>query len=86
MNNIYKSVNALLLSAKQGVKRIFDEMPDICIDVPAAYSVLEKMGDKMFQLGVLSEALYKDLPARYFSNREYPHFYSLMRILHMSQV
>ena len=50
----------------QGIKRIFDEMPDICIDVPAAYTVLEKMGDKMFQLGVLSEALYKDLPARYF--------------------
>ena len=35
-------------------------MPDICIDVPAAYTVLEKMGDKMYQLGVLSEAQYKD--------------------------
>lgn len=49
------------------MKRIFNEMPDICIDVPAAYSVLEKMGDKMFQSGVLSEALYKDLPAKYLT-------------------
>ena len=50
---------------KQGVKRIFEEMPDICIDVPAGYTVLEKMGDKMFQMAVLPENLYKDLPARY---------------------
>ena len=49
----------------QGLNRIFDEMPDICIDVPGAYNVLEKMGDKMYQLGVLSEAMYKDLPARF---------------------
>ncbi len=39
-------------------------MPEICIDVPAAYNLLEAMGNKMYQLGVLSEALYKDLPAR----------------------
>ena len=56
----------------QGIKRIFDEMPDICIDVPAAYTVLEKMGDKMFQLGVLSEALYKS-SSKVFLNIESKH-------------
>ncbi len=47
------------------MNRIIEEMPDVCIDVPAAYNVLEKMGDKMFQMGVLSESMYKDLPTRY---------------------
>ena len=46
------------------MKRVFDDMPDICIDVPAAYTLLEQLGGQLYQHGCLSEAIYKEMPAR----------------------
>ena len=40
-------------------------MPDICIDVPAAYTALEKLGNKLHDEGIMSEYLYKEMPVRY---------------------
>ena len=48
----------------QGIKRIYEDMPDICIDVPTAYSLLERFGNKMFDMGILNEELAKDMPNR----------------------
>lgn len=48
----------------KGAKRLFDDMPDICIDVPAAYTVLEKLGNKLHDEGIMSEYLYKEMPVR----------------------
>lgn len=52
------------LGVFQGVKRVYKDMPDICIDVPTAYMQLERLGNKMFTQGILSQALLKDLPVR----------------------
>lgn len=49
----------------QGMKRVFEDMPDICLDVPAAYTLLEHLGNKMYTVGILTEEIYKELPARY---------------------
>lgn len=49
---------------KQGMKRVFEDMPDICLDVPAAYTLLEHLGNKMYTVGILTEEIYKELPAR----------------------
>jgi programmed cell death protein 4 len=49
---------------KKGMSRIIDNMPDICLDVPAAYGILERVGNKMYAEGILPESIYKDLPAR----------------------
>ena len=49
----------------QGMKRVFDDMPDICLDVPAAYSLLEQLGGQLYQHGCFPEALYKEMPARW---------------------
>ncbi|KAK2163691.1 hypothetical protein LSH36_75g08009 [Paralvinella palmiformis] len=48
----------------QGAKRLFEDMPDICIDVPAAYTALEKLGNKLHDEGIMSEYLYKEMPVR----------------------
>lgn len=48
----------------QGVKRLYDDMPDICLDVPAAYCLLERLGTKLHREGVLSDALLKVMPSR----------------------
>ena len=49
----------------QGMKRVFDDMPDICLDVPAAYTLLEQLGGQLYQHGCLTDTLYKDMPARW---------------------
>ncbi|EEC06780.1 programmed cell death protein 4 [Ixodes scapularis] len=49
---------------KRGFDRVFQEMPDICIDVPAAYTVLEKFVTKCTGSGFLSREIAKTMPAR----------------------
>lgn len=49
---------------EQGIKRVFEEMPEICIDVPAAYVLLEHVANKMRNCGILSAKLYQELPSR----------------------
>ncbi|GBM41236.1 Programmed cell death protein 4 [Araneus ventricosus] len=48
----------------RGFFRVYDEMPDICIDVPPAYSVLEKFVAKCNKAGFLTEEIVKKLPSR----------------------
>ena len=50
--------------ASQGVHRIYEDMPDICIDVPTAYTLLERIANKLHAAGVMSDSLMKDLPSR----------------------
>uniref|UniRef100_V5I0L4 Programmed cell death protein 4 n=2 Tax=Ixodes ricinus TaxID=34613 RepID=V5I0L4_IXORI len=49
---------------KRGFDRVFQEMPDICIDVPAAYTVLEKFVTKCTESGFLSPEIAKTMPTR----------------------
>jgi len=48
----------------KGVKRVFDDMPEICLDVPSAYTLLEKLGNKLHAQGILSTQLMNLMPAR----------------------
>ncbi|XP_046565692.1 programmed cell death protein 4-like [Haliotis rubra] len=48
----------------QGFRRVYDAMPDICLDVPNAYVLLEKLANKCHQEGMLSTLLLKELPQR----------------------
>jgi programmed cell death protein 4 len=49
---------------RKGVLRVFDDMPDICVDVPAAYALLERLGNKLYGAGVLNDDLMKEMPTR----------------------
>lgn len=48
----------------QGFRRVYEAMPDLCLDVPAAYVILEKFAAACYKAGVLSTELYQELPQR----------------------
>ncbi|GIY49212.1 hypothetical protein CEXT_498771, partial [Caerostris extrusa] len=47
----------------RGFFRVYEEMPDICIDVPPAYTVLEKFVTKCHTAGFLTEEVIKKMPS-----------------------
>ena len=49
----------------QGFMRVYDNMPDICLDVPNAYQLLETFINLCRNEGFLSEAFLKDMPQRW---------------------
>jgi len=46
----------------QGFRRVFENMPDINLDVPNAYIFLERFGEMCHSEKVMSENSYKDMP------------------------
>lgn len=44
--------------------RVFEEMPDIVIDVPYAYELLDTIKGKSEKLGFFPEELEKQMPQR----------------------
>lgn len=49
---------------KQGFLRVYDNLPDICLDVPNAYQLMETFAAMCHKEGFLSDALLRDLPQR----------------------
>ncbi|XP_067132995.1 programmed cell death protein 4-like [Centruroides vittatus] len=49
---------------KNGFERVYNEMADICIDVPPAYVILEKFVNKCHNCGFLPQELVKNIPSR----------------------
>jgi len=49
----------------QGMKRLYADIHDINVDVPAAYTLLDTLANKLHSKHVLEDSLMKDLPSRY---------------------
>jgi len=49
---------------QRGFFRVFEDLPDICIDVPAAYSLLDRFVSKAQQHGFVSEEVVRQVPVR----------------------
>ncbi|MCL4137749.1 UNVERIFIED_CONTAM: hypothetical protein GTU68_018966 [Idotea baltica] len=49
---------------KEGFLRIYEDMPQICLDVPPAYNILEKFVNLCYEAKILEEAVVKKLPTR----------------------
>ncbi|KAG8198265.1 hypothetical protein JTE90_021522 [Oedothorax gibbosus] len=58
------SVVVTIDQMSRGFFRVYEEMPDICIDVPQAYTVLEKFVTKCHAAGFLAAEVFKKLPSR----------------------
>jgi len=54
-----------LLACFQGIKRLYADIHDINVDVPAAYTLLDTLANKLHSKHVLEDSLMKDLPSRY---------------------
>lgn len=48
----------------QGFFRIYEDMPDIILDVPLAYTVLERFVEKCYKTGFVAEDVVKKMPVR----------------------
>lgn len=58
---------AVLLTQDQmerGFLRVFDDLPDISMDVPLAYIILDRFVDRCYKEGFLSEVVTSKLPSR----------------------
>ena len=53
----------------QGIKRLYADMHDINVDVPAAYSLLDTLANKLHSKHVLGDGLMKELPSRYLLHK-----------------
>jgi len=66
LKSLCSAVIVTLDQLKRGFKRVYEEMPEICIDVPHAYNILEKMVFKCSKVGFvpLDSFIVKDIPQR----------------------
>ncbi|XP_071448037.1 programmed cell death protein 4 isoform X1 [Hetaerina americana] len=60
---------------ERGFLRVFEDMPDICLDVPLAYAVLERFVERCQKAGILTDEIIKKVPA---SLRLAPHHSRLL--------
>lgn len=49
----------------QGFIRVYEDMPDICLDVPLAYTVLERFVERCQKGGFLTDEVIKKMPSRF---------------------
>lgn len=59
--------SAILITRDQmerGFFRVFDELPDISMDVPLAYIILDRFVDRCYHQGFLTETILKKMPSR----------------------
>ena len=61
----------------QGFKRVFDSMTDITLDVPNAYSYLERFAEMCQKEKVMPDDAYRDVPMRYVSSFRVDELYPL---------
>uniref|UniRef100_A0A6M2DD33 Programmed cell death protein 4 n=1 Tax=Xenopsylla cheopis TaxID=163159 RepID=A0A6M2DD33_XENCH len=49
---------------ERGFQRVFDDMADICLDVPLAYIMLDRFVERCHNAGFISESVVKKMPNR----------------------
>lgn len=63
-NILQHLTQAKRMITSQGFFRVYEDLPDICIDVPAAYSLLERFVNRAQRYGFISEEIVRQLPVR----------------------
>ncbi|KAL3864300.1 hypothetical protein ACJMK2_005993 [Sinanodonta woodiana] len=68
MCQLFKSLSDYVIITpeqfSQGFRRVCDNLPDICLDVPLAYSLQERFGEMCHREGIMSNKDYQDIPQR----------------------
>uniref|UniRef100_A0A4X2M4Z7 Programmed cell death protein 4 n=1 Tax=Vombatus ursinus TaxID=29139 RepID=A0A4X2M4Z7_VOMUR len=64
LKSLWKSSTITVDQMKRGYERIYSEIPDINLDVPHSYSVLERFVEECFQAGIISKPLRDLCPSR----------------------
>ena len=58
------SILSILRYILKGFGRMYDFMPEIAIDVPAAYNILERFVTRCRQAGLITDELVRKMPTR----------------------
>ncbi|KAG9470806.1 hypothetical protein GDO78_016693 [Eleutherodactylus coqui] len=64
LESLWKSAVITLDQMKRGYDRIYHEIPDINLDAPHAYSVLERFVEDCFKAGIISKQIRDQCPSR----------------------
>ncbi|XP_066992189.1 programmed cell death protein 4 [Anabrus simplex] len=64
LKSLFTAVIITINQMERGFMRVYEDMPDICLDVPLAYTVLERFVDRCQKAGFLTEEVIKKLPSR----------------------
>ncbi|KAH1167504.1 programmed cell death protein 4 [Mauremys mutica] len=64
LKSLWTSTVITLDQMKRGYERVYREIPDINLDVPHSYSVLERFVEECFQAGIISKPLRDLCPSR----------------------
>jgi len=64
LKSMYSSGLVTFDQMKQGFKRIFDDLAEIVIDVPAAYSLVDRITNKASIAGIVNQDLVREVPVR----------------------
>ncbi|XP_018418070.1 PREDICTED: programmed cell death protein 4 isoform X2 [Nanorana parkeri] len=64
LESLWKSGVITLDQMKRGYDRIYREIPDINLDAPHAYSVLERFVEDCFKAGIISKQIRDQCPSR----------------------
>lgn len=64
LKSLWMSTVITLDQMKRGYERVYREIPDINLDVPHSYSVLERFVEECFQAGIISKPLRDLCPSR----------------------
>ena len=57
-------ISTYFLFYNKGILRVSDDMDDLCLDVPNAGALLERLAGKFKHAGLISDEFYQKLPAR----------------------
>jgi len=61
---LFRSFVITIDQMKNGFGRVYDFMPEIAIDVPAAYSILERFVNRCRKAGLITDELVRKMPTR----------------------
>jgi len=64
IQSLFRSFVITIDQLRNGFERVYDAMPEIAIDVPAAYSVLERFVGRCRAAGLLTDELVRKMPSR----------------------
>lgn len=61
---LFRSFVITIDQMKKGFERVYDFMPEIAIDVPAAYGILERFVNRCRKAGLITDELVRKMPTR----------------------
>merc|ERR1711936_985186 len=61
---LFRSFVITIDQMKNGFERVYDFMPEIAIDVPAAYTILERFVNRCRKAGLITDELVRKMPTR----------------------